>query len=184
MGNLINYSTLQNGPITWTNWLKLTEKEKIDKYSSIIRPSITYNRKKVTFDTFTKYLKNLIDDYENRLKWNHKFNKTIDHNHKIDEETIDSLKLVINKLNIEIDLKQIEIDLRDNNITKNKYNITKRNKKRKISYINKKIKSHPIKIRRLTINYKKDIDDFENDFKIKKPLFYKRVKEYEKSAII
>lgn len=184
MGNLINYGATQKGPITWSDWLKLGEKEKIERYASLIRKFIPYNRNKVTFDTFTNYLKYLIDDYENRLKWNLKFNLTINYNQKIEDETIDALKLVINKLTIENNLKQNEIDLRDNNISKNQYNIKKRNNKRKISHINDKIKSHPRKIRRLTINYKKDIEEFENNFKTKNPFFYKRVKEYEKSAII
>ena len=182
MGNIINYN-LNQKPKSWTYWLKLTENQRIDEYSNLIRPSIKHENDRITFDTFTNYIKFLINDYESRLEWNFKYSKNFSHNQKIDDQTIEALKLIISKLNIQLDLKQLEIDLKDKNISKNQYNIKKELKKR-ISSLDNKLKSHPRKIRRLTINHKKEINDFENSFKIKKPEFYYKIKKFEDSQSI
>ena len=55
MGNIINYN-LNQKPKSWT-MIKINWKSKIDEYSNLIRPSIKHENDRITFDTFTNYIK-------------------------------------------------------------------------------------------------------------------------------
>jgi hypothetical protein len=161
--------------------MKLSNCEIIVKFNEILKPLISFNSDKEKLDIFTNFIKSIIKDYENRLEWSIIYHKKFKHYQEIDNETIEALKLFIEKQNCELKLKQIEIDKLNKNISKKNYNKIKSLKRKNICKINNNLKCHPRKIRRLNINFKKDINNFENKFKIEKPEFYSRIKNFENS---
>lgn len=151
----------------------LSDEDNIKKYHNIIRENMICQNSIENLDNFVVYMLDIIENVKSRNLWYGKHKLITKYDMRLLEQNLEHNKMLTNKLKLEIDIKKYEINKLKNRITNKEYREMASLKRKEITNINQEIKKLPRKKRKLSVEHRKNMDNFQDSF-------LKRYPEYDR----
>ena len=151
----------------------LSDEDNIKKFHEIIRRNMICQNNIENFDNFVVYILDIIENVKSRNLWYGKHKLITKYDMRLLEQNLEHNKMISDKLKLELEIKKYEINKLKKKITNKEYKEKASLKRKEITNINQEIKKIPKKKRKLTIEHRKNMDNFQY-------LFLEKYPEYDR----